>query len=86
MTREVEREFFHLAGVYLACRLRLMGGKVEHPNLPRDTGDVGFELLGMCDHAQEMKMLIASERERGMSQPVATDEKSANKKGEHDDM
>lgn len=61
MRVEVEREFFHLAGIYLAARWRAMGGTIDDPRLPTDNGDLAFELLGMHDYAQEMKLLLQSE-------------------------
>lgn len=59
-----EREFFQLAGVYLACRLRMMGGDVEIGSGLVDKGPLAFSLLGMHDYEQEMRLLIAEVRGR----------------------
>ena len=55
-----EREFLiRLAPIWLACRWRVMGhgliGKWPKP-------DLAFDLLGMCDYAEEMKLLCREQR------------------------
>ena len=51
-----EREFFRLAGTWLACRYCLMGGILEgHAHCGRED----WNLLGMLDFAAEMKLLCA---------------------------
>lgn len=50
-----QREFLKLAGTYLLCRLRVMGGEVERMTIP--PGDLRFSLLGMTDHSGEMRLL-----------------------------
>jgi hypothetical protein len=56
-----EREFFSLAGIYLACRWKAMGGSIRRESLAH-RGDLGFQLLGMRDHAREMELLIEEVR------------------------
>lgn len=54
-----QREFLGLAKWYLACRLRVMGGDVENWN---PGGGLEGSLLGMLDHAHEMRLLCAEVR------------------------
>ena len=54
-----EREFFSLAGTWLACRLKLMGGVIEG-DLHHGTEE--WHLLGMLDYACEMELLIEEVR------------------------
>jgi hypothetical protein len=56
MTHAQQREFIQLAAVYLACRLRAMGGDVT--GLEPRKGPLHFSLLGMRDYAHEMRLLI----------------------------
>jgi hypothetical protein len=58
VSKKHQREFFRLAGVYLACRLCVMGGEV----VGHQKGPLDFELLGMKDHAIEMRLLIEEVR------------------------
>lgn len=51
-----EREFLKLAGTYLACRLEVMGGRVDRNDLPPGT-HLRFSLLGMSDHSGEMRLM-----------------------------
>ena len=53
-----EREFFYLAGTWLACRLEVMGGYIE--NVHKEP--LEFSLLGMHDYAREMELLIREVR------------------------
>jgi len=53
-----EREFFSLAGTWLACRLEVMGGHVRHIR----RGPLEFSLLGMLDYRREMELLIEEVR------------------------
>ena len=56
-----EREFFYLAGTWLACRLEVMGGRVlPCRDWPQPALD--YSLLGMMDHAREMELLIREVR------------------------
>ena len=54
-----EREFFYLAGTWLACRLKAMGGNlIGDPHY----GNLEWNLLGMHDYAREMELLIREVR------------------------
>lgn len=54
-----EREFFYLAGTWLACRLKAMGGNlIGDPHY----GNLEWHLLGMHDYAREMELLIREVR------------------------
>lgn len=55
-----EREFFRLAAVYLACRLKVMGGKFLADPLRKT--DLEFDLLGMHDYGKEMELLVKESR------------------------
>lgn len=61
-----EREFFHLAGWMLACRLEVMGGIIEGLNWPKS--DLAFSLLGYLDHTGEMEMLCKEALSTGTRQ------------------
>jgi hypothetical protein len=50
-----EREFFSLAGIWLACRLKLMGGKLHGD---QHHGTEEWHILGMLDYQKEMELLI----------------------------
>ena len=54
-----EREFFSLAGTWLACRLKAMGGSIlgDHHH-----GNLEWHLLGMHDYGREMELLIEEVR------------------------
>jgi hypothetical protein len=53
-----EREFFSLAGTWLACRLEVMGGYVT--TIQR--GPLEHSLLGSHDYQKEMELLIREVR------------------------
>jgi hypothetical protein len=58
--RQKQIEFLiRLAPIYLACRLRVMGGSLSG-QWPRQ--DLAFDMLGMFDYAHEMKLLCAEMR------------------------
>jgi hypothetical protein len=57
----MEREFLKLAATWLGYRLNVMGGDVRgggHRPV-RNMPDLGWALLGMVDHAAEMRALCA---------------------------
>ena len=64
-----------LAPVWLACRWRVMGHPLQGKNWPKP--DLGFDLLGMVNYAEEMRLTCIEERERhltsGGSTPLRTD-------------
>ena len=55
-----EREFFYLAGTWLACRLKAMGGNLIGD--PHYGNRWNGSLLGMHDYAREMELLIREVR------------------------
>jgi len=54
---EKEQEFFHLAGIYLACLYRAMGHDVSDRDFPTK-GDLALSLLEMLDYGQEMRLML----------------------------
>jgi hypothetical protein len=56
MTLPWEREFLKLAAVWLACRWTVLGGQI--PACPWALGGLAFQLLGMSDYKDEMRLLI----------------------------
>lgn len=52
-----QREYFELAGVYLGCRLRAMGGDIIGEQAGKG-GELSFTCLGMRDYAVEMKLVL----------------------------
>lgn len=62
MNQNQEREFLiRLAPVWLACRWKIMGHKLHQ--WPHGS-DLAFDLLGMVDYAQEMRMLCRESNSR----------------------
>ena len=63
MSKDQEKEFFKLAGVYLACRWQVMGGEVS-TGVPQKKGDpiktFHFAMLGLHDYQWEMELLLRS--------------------------
>lgn len=56
-----EHEFLiRLAPIWLACRWRIMGGRLIG-RWPKT--DLGFDLLGMCDYQMEMRLLLEETRD-----------------------
>ena len=51
-----EREFLKLAAVWLACRWTVLGGQI--PGSVESRGPLEYQLLGMSDHAWEMRLLL----------------------------
>jgi hypothetical protein len=51
-----EREFLKLAGVWLACRWTVLGGQI--PGCVEARGPLELQILGMVDHAWELRLLI----------------------------
>lgn len=60
LSNVASREFFKLAGVYLACRLKVMGGQVAND---RTADGLKFQLLGMHDYDREMGLLLREVKE-----------------------
>jgi hypothetical protein len=60
-----QREFLKLATINLACHLRAMGGSI--PGITYGTGpvDLPFQLLGIVDYSNEMRLLCREARARG---------------------
>lgn len=55
-----ERELLiRLAPIYLACRWRVMGGALRGI-WPKS--DISFDMLGCCDYAAEMRLLVSEWR------------------------
>lgn len=54
-TWQFEHEFLDLAKWYLSCRWKCMGHVVEDDPYP---GSLEWALLGMHDHAHEMRLMI----------------------------
>lgn len=51
-----EREFLiRLGAIYLACRYKVMGGKLAGYHLAKS--DLAYDLLGMLDYAAEMRLI-----------------------------
>jgi hypothetical protein len=58
--KQFEREFLiRLAPVWLACRWRIMGGRLRGRNWPKP--DMANEFLGCNDYGREMK-IVCNER------------------------
>jgi hypothetical protein len=56
-----EREFLSLAGTWLACRWKVMGGELEDETFP---GGLTWHLLGMLDQEREMELLVREQRQK----------------------
>ena len=56
-SRAFDREFLcRLAPIWLACRFRLMGGKLIGKHWPRP--NMENDLLGCMDYAAEMRLVL----------------------------
>jgi hypothetical protein len=68
--RQLSNEFLKLAGVYLACRWKVMGNRI--PKVYQ--GTFKWSLLGMLDYEAEMKLVINDIRNSEF--PIAKYEKT----------
>ena len=60
-----EKEFLiRLAPVWLACRWRVMGNDLTNFGRVWPGQDLGFDLLGMVDYQNEMRLICREELKR----------------------
>ena len=64
MSAGFEREFFKLAGWWLACRLQVMGGLASDA---KHKPNLAYDLLGMVDYGWEMRLVVGKELGRPVS-------------------
>ena len=55
LSNSSEREFFQLAGTWLASRFCVMGGKIEGRDEPDTASTMEFHMLGMHDYGWSLR-------------------------------